>query len=59
MVETRKPESPDTKLQPRMVERHTVIDDFIRNFLIKYKMKRTLDAFQVKKKTKGIFELSF
>lgn len=34
--------------EPRAIQRDTVIDDFIRNFLIKYKLKRTLDSFQVR-----------
>ncbi len=32
--------------QPRTVEREVVIDDFIRNFLVKGKMTKTMNVFQ-------------
>jgi hypothetical protein len=35
------------KLEAKNIEREVVIDDFIRNFLIKMKMEKSLEAFQV------------
>ena len=32
--------------KPRVVERDVVIDDFIRNFLSKFKMQKTMNVFQ-------------
>ena len=37
----------EKKAEPKQVKRTEVIDDFIRNFMIKHKMKRSLEAFQV------------
>jgi len=36
----------EKRVEPKQVKRTEVIDDFIRNFMIKHKMKRSLEVFQ-------------
>ena len=46
MSSTRKSEFASGAQSPRTVEREVVIDDFIRNFLTKMKLQKTMNIFQ-------------